>query len=611
VQRWVGAETILGFYRVADMPGSGFHGTFVNGNHAAGFFTLAGLLAWGLARDTDGPLRVALGVSGLLCLAALFATGSRFGIVGAAAGAFLILALYLQEAFGGIRGVIAIAVAGLVAAPLAYVLALSQRNQSADHLPLSDFKIRSWIDALDVTVNYPLVGVGRGAFEGPAAAYRHSAEFVRLVFPENLPLQMATEWGLPVTLLLIGLFVWQAWPLVRRLPRWEPTYQGAAAAVLAALVHDLADFSLEVLGVALPVALALGVAAGRRQLSLDSSGSRSLSLPLGSPNVVKLRAALAIAAAAGLVVAAGWAAPRTVDADAERLRTAIRHRAPTTDADLARAIARHPAEHDFALLAARWGLRLEPPDPAALRQLNRAQRLFPALALPHVLTAHVLVRLGRPQQAALELRLANDLGASLAFPELERLVGRPHLERTVPRDPEQLFALSHYLAAQGRAVEAASAADRAVLFAQSSEASLLRRTEIALVSKDKTFIGNAARALAHGPTTAESFETAIRGLAAAGDLVAAQALTRKAGVIFPHEGRLTVMGARLLFEGGQPAVARALVSEGATRNLSLTDRIAGEELLADIADKEGDSAAAAAARARARVLGRLRDDSGR
>jgi hypothetical protein len=34
-------------------------------------------------------------------------------------------------------------------------------------------------------------------------------------------------------------------------------------------------------------------------------------------------------------------------------------------------------------------------------------------------------------------------------------------------------------------------------------------------------------------------------------------------------------------------------------------------LLADIADKEGDSAAAAAARARARVLGRLRDDSGR
>ncbi len=52
------------------------------------------------------------------------------------------------------------------------------------------------------------------------------------------------------------------------------------------------------------------------------------------------------------------------------------------------------------------------------------------------------------------------------------------------------------------------------------------------------------------------------------------------------------------------------MNESARRNLTVADRIAGEELLAEIAEKEGDPASAAAARARARLLVHLRDGSG-
>jgi hypothetical protein len=64
-----------------------------------------------------------------------------------------------------------------------------------------------------------------------------------------------------------------------------------------------------------------------------------------------------------------------------------------------------------------------------------------------------------------------------------------------------------------------------------------------------------------------------------------------------------------MMEHGDFATARALITEAATRNVTFTDRIAGEELLAEIAEKEGDPHAAAAARARARILVQLRGES--
>ncbi|HEY0714839.1 MAG TPA: O-antigen ligase family protein, partial [Polyangia bacterium] len=612
VQRGLGAETILGFYRVTDMPGSGFFGTFVAGNHAASFFTIAALLGLGCARESDGHLRAVMGAASLICVAAVFSTLSRFGIIGLAAGGFVMLAAWLVNRLGGRRGLLAAGGLGVIAIPLALSLALAQRGKVST-LPFDDFKIRGWDDALETAVNFPLFGVGRGAFEAPATAFRDNPEGVRLVFPENILLQFASEWGFPVTLLLIGLVLWRGLPILRRMPRWDPISQAAVCAVIAVVVHDLADFSLEVLGVALPAALVLGVVSGRRQTSLEGGRSGGASAEGGNPNTPPARLVASAVAASGfslaavVVLAASWAAAHTSDADGQRLRHLIARGAAETDAELAAASSRHPADYDFALLAARWALRQTPPAPAALRELNRAQRLYPRSAAPHVLTAHVLVRLRRPTQAAIELRMADELGGGMHYEKIEKLVGPMQLERAVPRTPERLFDLALYLAARNRASEAAAASARAVMFAESSESSLIRRLQIALRSADKAFIGEAARELARAPNSPEAFELAIKGLAIGGDVNAARELIRKATVMMPNQGSVVVKGARAIMESGDLTTARAIVVEAAIRDLPIHDRIAGEQLLAEIAEKEGDAAAAAAARARARILIGMRE----
>jgi predicted Zn-dependent protease len=394
--------------------------------------------------------------------------------------------------------------------------------------------------------------------------------------------------------------------------------------VVAILVHDFADFGLEVLGVALPTAMVMGICAGRRQISLDAQGSggdRSPStdaLPAvpawrrflpGSKALARIAAVFVVAGAVGLVGVAAWAAGRTADADATRIRAAIAGKDTGTEALLEQAIARHPADYDFALLAARWEMRQPRPSPKALRQLNRAQRLYPAAYAPHVFTAHLLVQLGRPSQAAIELRMANELGANLNYAQMERLVGAVQLERTIPREPESLFNLAAYLISAGRFAQARTATARAVFFADSAEPSLARQMEIALASQDKAFIGEAATALAAVASTSPSFELALRGFAVAGKLEAARALMRKLVAAVPHEGGLIIRGARILAQNGDPATARALLAESAMRGLEFPDRIAGEQLLAEIAEKEGDVHGAAAARARARILAQMRKDT--
>jgi hypothetical protein len=61
-----------------------------------------------------------------------------------------------------------------------------------------------------------------------------------------------------------------------------------------------------------------------------------------------------------------------------------------------------------------------------------------------------------------------------------------------------------------------------------------------------------------------------------------------------------------MFRHGDPEGARLQLNERAVRNFALADRIAAEELLAEISDKQGQPDLAAAARTRKRLLERLK-----
>ena len=246
-QRWFGADTILGLYTIKDMPGSGFFGTFVNGNHAASFFALSALLAIGCFRESEGPIKLSVGLSAAVSILAVFSTGSRMGLVGLAVGLLGLATCWLVNRLGHKRGLLVSAGLAAVTGPLALLVALTQRTpngQDALAALLADQKVRGWMTALATAREFPWTGVGRGAFEGPAAAYRAQTEGVRLVFPENLLAQMLSEWGLPVTVAICVLFVIPAVQVVRRVASWEPVFQGAACGALAVLVHELADFGL-------------------------------------------------------------------------------------------------------------------------------------------------------------------------------------------------------------------------------------------------------------------------------------------------------------------------------------------------------------------------------
>jgi O-antigen ligase/tetratricopeptide (TPR) repeat protein len=601
-QRLFGVDKIYGLYTVRDLPGSGFFGSFVNGNHAASLFALAAILALGCARETDGPMRPALGVAGILSAAALLSTSSRTGVLSAVLGALLLFAIWLVRRFGAARGPWAAAGLLLVGAPAALLLALGLRGPRQGWsliAPLSEQKVRGWRDALSMIGDYPWTGVGRGAFEAPASIYRATTESVRLVFPENILVQMVSEWGIPVALGLMAIFLVTAVEVARRLGRWEPTYQAAACGVLAVIGHELADFGLELPGVAFPTALALGLVAGRLQSSRGTPSDDKQTAPWAGWRL----SAPVLGGWLALLFAGAWAAPRTLEAEGERMSALARARAPIARAELAAAITRHPADYYLELLAA----ELEEADggKTALRSLNRAQRLLPRSPIPHLHTARTLARMGHPSQAAVEYRLAAEWGSAVHHDELVRAVGFQHLASAIPRQPTALMKLGHFLATHRRIEEADAVTRLGVELDKGGEPLRVRRAQIAILSRDQGFVQKAARELAEVAENPRSLELAAEALARTGDRAGAREILLRAVRDHPSDGALMIRSARILFRQGDLAEARQLLGTPSIASYPIAERIQAEELIADIAAKEGLSVLAQAARARARMLGRL------
>jgi hypothetical protein len=98
-------------------------------------------------------------------------------------------------------------------------------------------------------------------------------------------------------------------------------------------------------------------------------------------------------------------------------------------------------------------------------------------------------------------------------------------------------------------------------------------------------------------------------LACASARAAADAVIARGLKAHRRDADLVLVGARLRFEAGDLAGARAMLVHGADGIYSLSQRLAVEELLAEVADRAGDAEAAVLARARARMLGRRLKES--
>jgi hypothetical protein len=603
LQRAVGAQKILGFYQPESTPGGGFFGPFVSANHAASLLGLSSLIALGLALDSNGGKRLAFIGCSALSGTVVFYTASRMGAVGYAVGLLMLTSVVLVRRLGWATGVFTAVALMAVTSGVALWAADGLRSRlmpSSPEVLYENQKLRGWKDAASMTLAYRWTGVGRGAFEAPAAAFRQDDEGVRLPYPENLGLQMSSEWGVPVTLLLLGLAGAALVKLAPGLRRRELGVIGAASGVVAVLVHELADFGLELPGVAFPTVIALGVAVGRieRRQERESLEARTLLTPR--------QVAVGLVAWAVALVGAAWAVPRTLDADFRKVSESYKQRDPGLDKLLQASIARHPAEDHFELVAAEDALRHK--SPSALHHLNRALRLHPANWQAHYLAARTLLNMGRRSQAALEHRMAMERGLPATLDEILALLGSAVVDG-FPQRPDALMRLAHGLAQRHKPLDADAAAQRAVSLTAAPGPVLTERVQVAIEAGDARTLVPAAEALLEAQPDPESGVVAIKALALTGDVKATEAALQRMLKLHPDSSLLVLVGAQLRFDRNDLGGARALLKHAGDGSYSLADRLRAEELLAKIADRDGDVDGAVLARARARLIAHKLNDT--
>lgn len=611
-QRGTHAQSVLGLYTATDPVGMSVVATFINKNHGASFLSLSALMSAGMALDAVGWRRVLFASCAALGALATLGAVSRSGAIGLSVGAVLLLALTLRRRFGGARAVVATVLVASLFGTATLWISDSLRSRLAPgslHELVDNPKLRGWRDGLRLARHYPWTGAGRGAFESAVAAERSHDEGVRLVYAENGIVQLFADTGfLAGTALLVLLFSGVS-RVGRRIRSVDFSTLGALVGVTAVAVHDLADFSLELLGVALPTVVALGIVAARTERGEDSRQTKTH--PAHS-TARRARLGFALAAVAGwsFTIAGGaWASARTLDADIRVVAAAdARDDARTLTVLIEQARRRHPAADYFELVAARRELRANQPA-VALKHLNRALRLHPAGWQGHRLAARALVALDQRRQAALELRLQADAGVVPSHEEALAVVGDAILD-TVPQRPRELMDLARWLARKGRpglGDEAARRASEAVSLDGGDDAAVaLERLEIAVLGGERAIIRAAATDLLRVSQSARSAAAAAEALNAVKLPLESDEALRLGFERAPANPGLRLIAARIAFsrDDFSRAIGHLRHLNRDSEHVTLGDRRAAEELLARIYDKTGETEAAVMARARVRLIER-------
>lgn len=414
-------DLVFGVYKPLNLGRGLLLAPLMNMNNLGGFAALGVPLWIGLThRHEAKEVRWIGRIAAAITLAAALLSMSRGAILQVCVGLFAMLAcMYLaarrnrklkpKNRFQRSRyGLAAALVAGL--AFVAYVGGeqVTQQFQDRDIGKL-DLAAR----AFGLALEHPWFGVGRGAFS--SAFVGVEGQSLRFVYAENFIAQWASEWGLPFTLLWLGSV---AIALFRALRGTSSLARiGAAIALLSYCVQNLVDLGFELVGVSVVAAALLGA-------SIVPDGPRVLATrPLARAQT------LVAAVLAGAVVAVALLGPRLPDQALTvldgRLRAAFAQRDRAKfRTTLARAVALHPTEPVFAVIAATEALVHG--DDAAPRWLNRAMQLAPLWGAPHVLTYQMLWQGGLRSQALLELRKAaeGDLEGRLTAAHVCRLANQ-------------------------------------------------------------------------------------------------------------------------------------------------------------------------------------------
>jgi tetratricopeptide (TPR) repeat protein len=341
---------------------------------------------------------------------------------------------------------VAIALAAVAAIGMAAFLAKGRIIAELGSLDLArlstEDKIAIWPILLSMVHRFPWFGIGRGAFLTTFPVFKVDVDHLTWTHAENEWLQAVLDLGIPGGLLLIGSFAW-TWVRAAFPRHSSPMRVGLLAGTAALAIHNAVDFSLEVLGIALPFAVVSAI--------LTRSDVR-WEVPRWVPQLVG--GCALVVGSVGSLAYGGYGAQAEGDRlaaqqDLQRVLSAARE-----------AAAHHPADYLPHAIA---GMRLAASHRCAqaLPWLLRAMWLKPTEADPHYFTGNCRAALRQDSLAKREYRLAFLLGRTEAISAaIEHYPALTDLLDVAPESAQGLTALGALLADRSRPREASEVLER-------------------------------------------------------------------------------------------------------------------------------------------------------
>jgi tetratricopeptide (TPR) repeat protein len=381
--RALGAERLFGIYSPSDTLAIA---PLLNPNSRAGYYNLGFFCGLGLLfRVGASPRGAFVGVGLVLLVAEILLCQSRGGTACLVLG--MLLVPLLRPAAGAeppseatreeLSRAVQVAIVGSIAVGAASMAMVSR--------PKGGFGFEDSLAKLDVfarvarlVADHAAWGVGRGAFGSAFSPYQSGAGGVVYEHAENLPLQWAAEWGLPVALLALAALGWSIWPAISRRSLASPVRRCALIGAGVLCAQNMVDLGLEITAIAALLVYVLGGLVGA---SLGSTGGEP------GPRLPLFGVALS-ALCIGLVIAEGADSPAR---ERERLHAelAAAHGAPGEAfwVALRSAVLAYPADPYLPLLGASAALAGQKDAlPWAARAIECAPNSAPAqLALARAL----------------------------------------------------------------------------------------------------------------------------------------------------------------------------------------------------------------------------------
>ena len=311
-RRWLAVAPILGlgaFQAVlgciqyaADPANSVARGTYLNRNHFAGFLEMclpfAVLYTWEIIRRhyrrrEPFPAGAALRLCGMLALTgailiASLRSLSRMGALSMLISLLLMSALAMRSRWSRIsfpKASLILLALGVTSILLLAPERLFQRfntSAPADAPGVYDVRQLIWRDTLRMVADYPISGVGFGAFASAFPRYQRVTPNQAVEYAHNDYLQWLAELGVPGLLVMVALLVLlfaEAWRAALPREGGDPGARRLAlactGALAALLVHSFGDYNLYVPANAMTFAWIVGLATGidpRVRFSLPGGG---------------------------------------------------------------------------------------------------------------------------------------------------------------------------------------------------------------------------------------------------------------------------------------------------------------------------------------------------